>query len=166
MGQDPNLIRRDIEQTREQMSDTVEALGYKADVPSRTKESIQGKVDSVRSKVTGAAPDGRQMADGAKRAAGVAQGNPLGLAIGAAAVGFLVGMLVPETQKEHEVLGETADQVKQQARDTAQTAVEHGKQAAQEVAQSAAETAKETAQDHGQQVAETAQDNAQQVTQS
>ena len=163
MGQDPNVIRRDIEQTRDQMSDTVEALGYKADVPSRAKESIQGKVDSVKSKVTGATPDAGQVKGGAKQAVGVAQSNPLGLAVGAAAVGFLAGMLIPETQKEHEALGEAADTVKAQVRDTAQTAVEHGKQAAQEVAQQATETAKETAQQHGQEVAQTAQDNAQQA---
>ena len=32
MGQDPSQIRQDIEQTRERMGDTVEALGHKTDV--------------------------------------------------------------------------------------------------------------------------------------
>ena len=44
MGQDPAAIRQEIEQTRERMGDTVDALGYKADVPSRTKDSISDKV--------------------------------------------------------------------------------------------------------------------------
>ena len=35
MGQDPAAIRQEIEQTRERMGDTVDALGYKADVPAR-----------------------------------------------------------------------------------------------------------------------------------
>ena len=34
MGQDPDAIRQDIEQTRAEMSETVQAVGYKADVPS------------------------------------------------------------------------------------------------------------------------------------
>jgi hypothetical protein len=34
MGQDPDVIQEDIEQTRADMGETVEAVGYKADVPS------------------------------------------------------------------------------------------------------------------------------------
>src|SRR3954468_20105723 len=102
MSTDPNQIRSDIEQTRSQMGDTVEALGYKADVPTRAKESVQGKVDAVRSKITGATPDTGQVKGQARHAVSTAQSNPLGLAIGSLAVGFLAGMLVPETAKEHE----------------------------------------------------------------
>ena len=40
MGQDPGAIRQDIEQTRERMGDTVEALGYKTDVTGRAKEVL------------------------------------------------------------------------------------------------------------------------------
>ena len=54
MGQDPAAIRQEIEQTRERMGDTVDALGYKADVPARTKESISGKAQGVKAKITGA----------------------------------------------------------------------------------------------------------------
>ena len=57
MGEDPSVIREQIENTGERMGETVEALGYKADVPSRAKENIQGKVDTVKSKVGGATPD-------------------------------------------------------------------------------------------------------------
>jgi gas vesicle protein len=165
MGQDPGAIRKDIEQTRERMGDTVEALGYKADVPSRAKENVQGKVDAVKSKITGATPDAGQVKDGARQAVGVAQSNPLGLAVGAAAVGFLAGMLIPETRKEHEKLGPMADQVKQQAQSTAQEALQHGKEVAQETAQAAKDTAQQAAQEHGSDLKQTAQDNAQQAAQ-
>ena len=174
MGQDPDAIRRDIEQTRETMSDTVEALGYKADVPTRAKDGIQDRIGSVRDRLTGVAgtvgdatPDGQQLAHGARQAAGVAQSNPLGLAVGSLAAGFLIGMLVPETRVEHEKLGPAADEVKGQIASTAQEAVEHGKQAAQEVAQQTMQTARETtqqaAQEHGEQLGETAQRNAEQA---
>jgi gas vesicle protein len=155
MGEDPGTIRRDIEDTRAQMGDTVEALGYKADVPTRAKESVQGKVDSVKSKIAGATPDADQAKGQAKRAASAAQSNPLGLAVGSIAIGFLAGMLIPETQKEHETLGEMSDQVTGQIKDTAQEALEHGKQVAQQTAESAKETAQQAAQEHGEQLKET-----------
>ncbi len=181
MGQDPAAIREEIEQTREHMGDTVDALGYKADVPSRAKESISGTVDMLKSKVTGAgtqvadaAPDSGELKQGAKRAAGVVQENPLGLAIGASAVGFLAGMLIPSTKIEDERLGPVADQVKDQARQTGQEALEHGKQIAQDTAETATRkaqeaasevkaTAQESAQDHAQELSDSAKQSAEQV---
>ncbi len=43
MGEDPAAIREEIEQTRERMGETVDALGYKADVPARAKDSISDR---------------------------------------------------------------------------------------------------------------------------
>ena len=94
MGQDPSEIRNDIEGTRARMGDTVEALGHKADVPGRAKEAVSNRLGDVRSKISGATPESDEVKDGARHAAGVAQENPLGLAVGAAAVGFIAGMLV------------------------------------------------------------------------
>lgn len=163
MGQDPDAIRREVVQTRERMGETIDALGYKADVKTRTKENISGKVDTVKDrlgiatdKVSDATPDGQQVKQQARRAVGVAQDNPLGLAVGAAAIGFLAGMLIPSSRVEDEKLGPMADQVKEQVKQTGQEALEHGKQ----VAQSAAETVKDEAQDHGQQLADSARENA------
>jgi ElaB/YqjD/DUF883 family membrane-anchored ribosome-binding protein len=142
MGQDTGQIRQDIEETRGRMGETVEALGYKADVPSRAKDAVSGRVDSVKSKISGATPDGDDMKQGARRAKGVAQENPLGLAIGAVAVGFVGGMLIPSTRVEDEKIGPMADQVKDKAKETGQEAMERGKEAARQ----AADTAKETVQ--------------------
>jgi gas vesicle protein len=154
MGQDPGQIRQDIEQTRGEMGETVEALGYKADVPGRAKEKVQ----SVTSKISGSTPDSGDVKDGARKAAGVAQENPLGLAVGAAAVGFVAGMLVPSTRVENEKIGPLADEVKDKAKETGQEAMERGKQ----VAQQAAESAKETAQEAGQEQAQGLRDSTQQ----
>ena len=55
MGQDPSTIREDIEQTRERMGDTVDALAYKSDVKARAKDSVTGQVDAVKEKIAGAA---------------------------------------------------------------------------------------------------------------
>ena len=50
MGQDPDAIRREIEQTRNEMGETMDALGYKADVKSRARENVQEKKDAVKGK--------------------------------------------------------------------------------------------------------------------
>ena len=152
MGQDPGQIREDIERTREQMSDTVEAIGYKADVPSRTKEKVTAKKDAVVSKVTGATPDADEVKHGARRAKGIAQENPVGLAIGGAAIGFLVGLALPSTPVEDEKLGPMADDVKAKAQETGREALERGKQVAQDAAEAAKETAQESGQRHGEEL--------------
>ena|SRR3712207_1138813 len=152
MGKEPNEIREEIEQTRTEMGDTVEALGYKADVKTRTKENIADKRDRIKEKITGATdtisgatPDTGDVKEGAKRAAGMAQENPIGLAIGSIAAGFVAGMLVPATRVENEKIGPIADDVKEKAKDAGQEALERGKS----VAQDAVDSAKETVQEEG-----------------
>jgi ElaB/YqjD/DUF883 family membrane-anchored ribosome-binding protein len=156
------VIRREIQETREHMGDTVDALAYKADVPTRTKERISDTMTSVKDKISGAGDTVSEHTPGtgdvkhrARKAVGVAQGNPIGLAVGAAAVGFLAGTLAPRTRVEDEKLGPVADQVKEQARETGQEALERGKQVAGE----AASTAKEEAGDQGRQMAQSVKDN-------
>ena len=157
MGQEPSAIREDIEQTRARMGDTVEALGYKADVPGRAKEAVTSRVESVKSKVSGATPDSGEVKQGAQQAVGVAKENPLGLAIGAAAVGFVAGMVLPSTRVEDEKIGPMADEVKDKAKEAGQEAMERGK----EVVRQTAESAKETAQEAGREQAAEMRDDGQ-----
>jgi gas vesicle protein len=163
MGQDPDAIRDEIADTRERMGEKIDALGYKADVKSRAKENVAGKVDSVKEhlgfageKASDMTPDADQVKGQVRKAAGIAQENPLGLALGAVAVGFLAGLLVPSSRVEDEKLGPMADRVKEQAKETGQEALERGKQ----VAQSAAETVSEEGQKHGERLADSAKENA------
>jgi gas vesicle protein len=139
MGEDPGQIRNDIEETRARMGDTAEALGHKADVPGRAKEAVSSRMESVKSTISGSTPDSGEVKEGAQRAVGIAKENPLGLVIGAAAFGFVAGLLIPETRVENEKIGPMADQVKEKAKETGQEAVERGKH----VAEQAAETVKE-----------------------
>ena len=151
MGQDPDQIRNDIEDTRARMGDTAEALGHKADVPGRAREAISGRAESVKSTLVGAkdsvnesTPSSGEVKRGAQQAVGMAKENPLGLAIGATAIGFVAGLLIPTTRVEGEKIGPMADQIKEQAKETGQEAMERGKQVAQDVAGQAADTAKES----------------------
>jgi hypothetical protein len=161
------------------MSESVEAVGYKADVPSRTKDAVSDKVENMKSKVSDTAtrakeavvgtasragdatPSRGQVKQAGRRAAGMAKENPLGLAIGAAALGFLAGLAVPSTRVEDEKLGPVADQVKDRVKETGQEALDRGKQVAQEAASTATDTAKEQTQEYGQDLAESATQNAQ-----
>lgn len=77
MGKDSSEIRREIEETRDRMGDTVDALAYKADVPNRMKDSISDKVGGVKaaisdaaSKVTGAVTGGTSRASDAAGSSG------------------------------------------------------------------------------------------------
>jgi ElaB/YqjD/DUF883 family membrane-anchored ribosome-binding protein len=155
MGEDPDRIRAEIEQTRLEMGDTVDALGYKADVKSRAKD----RVVSAKDRVVGSTPDTGEVKQQARRAKSVAEENPLGLAVGALAVGFLAGMLIPATRVEDEKLGAVSDDVIARAKETGQEALERGKQ----VAQDAAETAKESGREHADELRSTAQDQAQET---
>jgi gas vesicle protein len=156
MGQDPDAIRQEIEQTRERMGDAVDALGYKADVPARAKESISDNVDTVKSKFSEIGPG----------VFAVVHENPLGLAIGATAAGFLAGMLIPSSRIEDERIGPLADEVKEQAKQSGEDALEHGKQIAQETATIATHKAQESGQAHTQEMSDSAKQSAEQVQQT
>lgn len=181
MGQDPDTIRQQIAETRAEMEDTVDALGYKADVKARAKENVQEKVGAVTGKVTAAkekivgqathvadaTPSATDVKDqfgqgigGAKdtiaggaestkqtarQAASVAQENPVGLAVGAIALGFLGGLLIPTTRMEEKRIGPVADQLKEQAAEAGHEAVERAQHVASEVASVAKDAASEAA---------------------
>jgi gas vesicle protein/phage tail protein X len=170
MGEDPGTIRNEIEDTRGRMGDTVDALAYKADVKSRAKDSVTDKVDTLKSKITGATdsvaestPSTGEVKAKGRRAVGIAQENPLGLAIGGIAVGFLAGLLVPTSRLEDEKIGPMAEQVREQVKQTGQEALEHGKEVAQEAASSAADTAKEAGREHAEELRDSTQERAGQV---
>src|SRR3954469_24382788 len=148
MGQDPSEIREQIEETREQMGSTVDAIAHRADVPGRVKESLVDKRDRLKeqmsgatSRVSDATPDAGDVRDGAQQAVGIAQENPLGLMIGGVAIGFLAGLAIPLSRAEGERVGPVAGEVKDKALEAGQEAIQHGKEVAQETAQAAAEAA-------------------------
>jgi len=166
MGEDASDIRTEIEETRARVGDQVDAISYKTDVPARVGDYVDEKKQAVKDKVVGAkdaitgtaskaAPSGEQVG----RLKDMAERNPLGLAVGAAAAGFVVGLLVPSTRMENEHLGEVSDRVVDAAKDTAGEVVERGKQ----VASDAAETAKESGKEHGQELASNLQERAQET---
>jgi hypothetical protein len=175
MGEDPRDVEQRIEDTRERMGDTVEALSAKADVPGRVKgyvedkkDAVTGKVSDAKEKVTGTAGStgdrGGQLAGdaarAARRSAGIVKENPLGLAIGSVAAGFLLGMSLPTSRLEDEHLGPLSDQVKDKAREVGGETIEHGKELAQGAAHAAAETTKEAVPEHASDLQTSVRDSA------
>ena len=162
MGEASDHIREDIEQTRGRMGETVEAIGYKTDVKSRVKDNISDKKDAVVSRVSDVMPDGQQLKSGAQKV-GLSKQNPLGLGIAAAALGFVVGTLLPSTDMEDERLGEMSDQVGDKAREAGQEALERGKDVAREAVDSAKETVSDQTGTQAEEMASSLRDKAQEV---
>src|SRR5215211_4473685 len=90
-----------------------------------------------------------------------AASNPLGLAVGGLAVGFVIGTLLPQTRVENEQMGEMSDRLIDTARETASEAVDRGKQVAQDAVGAAVDTAKESGREQGGELTSTLQDRTQ-----
>ena len=99
-ARDPQQIRRDIDATRHEMGDTVEALAEKTDVKAQTqrkvaevKQTIEDKRAELMGKTRSATPDGASSA--AVSVQQKARENPIPVAIaGAFAAGLIVGRII------------------------------------------------------------------------
>ncbi|MBV9720125.1 MAG: DUF3618 domain-containing protein [Candidatus Eremiobacteraeota bacterium] len=153
-SQDPDAIRQEIDETRSRMGETVEALAYKTDVPARARDAVNERVEAIKGRVSdvigsatgalgGAAssakstaqnaaaalPTGEDAAEQLRAARSYAAQNPLGVAIGAIAVGFLVGLCLPVSEIERKNVGRLGEQMTEQAKTAAAGAIEQGKAA-------------------------------------
>jgi hypothetical protein len=190
MAEEPDEIRDQIDETRERMTDTVEALAYKADVKTRAKErivdtgqriagaadhavsSVRGRVSSAGGgmsegvdRMTGmAATQADHLKSGVRQGAGIAKENPLGLAVGAAAAGFLIGMALPPTRMEDEKLGEQADAVKRAAGEMGHEALDRGKAVAQEATKAGVEAATTAGREQADELTSSAKERADGLT--
>ena len=93
---DPDQLRRDIQETRQELGDTVEALSDKADVKSQISQKVDQQKAAIREKVSGAGKRASETTpEDAKRAAlrvrQQAESRPLPAIAGALFVGFLLG---------------------------------------------------------------------------
>jgi ElaB/YqjD/DUF883 family membrane-anchored ribosome-binding protein len=111
----------------------------------------------MRSVTSAASQTARQTTEAAKQGVGMVRENPIGIAVGAAAAGFLIGALLPSTKMEDEKLGQASDQVKQAAAEVGHEALERGKTVAQDATTAALDAAKSTGQEQAQALATSAQ---------
>ena len=86
----PEQIRADIEQTREEVGDTVEALAAKTDVKARARDRVEELKSDVRGKAQSATPGTAHQ--GGQKALGVVRSHPAPFVLGGAVlVAFLLG---------------------------------------------------------------------------
>lgn len=194
---DPTAIRKQIEETRDRIADTAEALAYKTDVPARLKDNVADRVDAVkgaiadatskltqgvhdvsqttkynlngagstledaravagtklsdakstaRAKISDAtdsvrenisefgdaaqeqiATTGQATKSAALNAKGLLEKNPLGLALGSIAAGFLIGLALPVSDLERDNVGPIGEKLKDQAKAATTEMVAQGK---------------------------------------
>jgi len=138
------------------------------DMAGQAKEAVTGAAENLRQKAAGIGEAVHEMADtmgqrtheyyehgrsagrrlghglesgyrsGAEQFQSAVQEYPLGVGIGFAAVGALLGLLLPRTRREDELLGERSDELMESVKEAGKEALEHGKQIASRVAEAAA----------------------------
>jgi hypothetical protein len=195
MGQDTQQLRREIEVTRSDMTDTLDAIGDRVSpgrVAQRQKNKVVGtvrsvkdrvmgtaqetqshlahSVDSVRGTVTGAA---EQTTDTVKHlpdaVAHRTEGAPMVAGALAFGVGFLVAAALPASESEKEMSAkvmETLEPVKEEVVGAAQDMAHNLKQPAMEAAQTVKDAAAEGAQAVGSTVRDAADETKQRATES
>lgn len=182
MTNNPDEIRREIEDTRGRLSSDVNALTETvspSNVARRQADKVAGVATSVKDRVMGTADDlassgsdatssiSQTPAAAANTARSKTRGNPLAAGLIALGAGWLVGSMLPASEKEKQAASTLKDkaqplveEAKSVAQDTAQGLKEPAKQAAQSVKDTATE-AKDNVVQEGQSTAQDVKSQAQ-----
>jgi gas vesicle protein len=161
MNTDPDEIRTDIEYTRRDLGNDVDALAEKvtpSKIMHRQTSRVKDAIGSAKERVFGVAHDAQEtvgdaLSDAPRMVSEKAKGNPIAAGLIAFGVGWLASSLVPASEKEKQVAGtlqekakplasEVTDAAKQMADDLRQPA-EEAVNAVKESATDAAETVKQ-----------------------
>ena len=170
MGQDAEELSRNIEETRQNLSQDVDELTDKVSpsrIAQRKKDAARSRLGALRDQVMGTAHDSRQTLSSAGQDVGDTasgavqnleqrtQGNPLGAGLVAFGTGMVIASLLPASKAETQASQRAMDVAKEQG----QPLLDEAKSAGQEMAENLRETATQAAQE----VKATAQESAEQV---
>jgi ElaB/YqjD/DUF883 family membrane-anchored ribosome-binding protein len=158
---DPDVIRTDIERTRRELGQDVDALADKVNpgkMAQRQTDKVRRAATRLKDRVMGTASDvvdstqeavgqaGEAVADAPRRVASATQGNPVAVGLIAFGVGWLLSSLVPASRPERDMADklETAaaplvDEVKAVAKESADNLREPAREAVDAVKERAAE---------------------------
>ena len=163
MSSDPEQIRREIERTRSELSDNVNALGDKVNPGSiarrqvgRVRGAAVGVKEAVIGTATDAADQGRSVVGAVGDAVAVApsavarraQGSPIAAGVIAFGVGMLVSSMLPATRTEQQAaqaVKDTAEPLVSDLTDTAKEITENLKEPAQRALEEVKATATDAA---------------------
>lgn len=119
MAQTKSAVTRQLDDTRERIADTAKGIRDTiSDRAHRTADEVERTVSAT-------------MREPRRAVARLAE-NPLGMAVGAAAIGFLAGTLARSTRLEDRTVGEAADEVKHGLETAGHEVVARGKELASE----------------------------------
>jgi len=147
-----------VERAQEKMGDAADkvgrtvtgAAGQVRDTVGNAAESVGDAAGNLVGNIQGKAGD---IGSGVQQGAQVAQNqlqkmlyeNPLALGAAAVVIGAAIGMLLPETEPEHRLMGEAKETVMDKAQNVAQQAIDK----VSRVAEQATNTAQEAARNEG-----------------
>jgi ElaB/YqjD/DUF883 family membrane-anchored ribosome-binding protein len=141
-----------------------ERAGDLADRAGDVVDRVQERADDL-----GAAAR-RRMQEQSERARGrlerMMEENPLALVAGAAILGLALGLVLPETRREHRLMGARRDQLAERVQTTAERVKDAAVEAGREVAPELKSSLKDAAATVGQQVKESASRVAQEARQA
>lgn len=178
---DPEQIRQDIETTRRNLAYDVNELGETispGNVAQRQKDKLSERATALKDKVMGSASDMQHSAedlrdsgtegvqhavdqastmvqDAPAKARQKTKGNPLAVGLIALGAGWLVGSLLPASEKEQEAA--------QAMKEKAEPLLEAGREEAKQIGQDVADHLKEPASDAAEEVKSVAQESAENV---
>jgi len=168
MGQEPAELRADIERRRDDLGETIDAIGDRVSpgrIIERRRNRMADGVRSVRDRVMGSVSDGSSKvgdAAGSMREhispdalKGQTAGSPLGAGLVAAGIGFLVAVAIPASEPEIDA-AQRAQQHLEPAKDAL---MEAGRNVAGDLKESAGEAAQQV-KEHASEAAGTVGDKA------
>jgi ElaB/YqjD/DUF883 family membrane-anchored ribosome-binding protein len=130
-------------QAKDRVSDLAGQAGEKlGEVTGQVKEKAADLTDQVKEKAAGLTEQAREKAselgdrvqEGARQARlgfwQLLEERPLVVGAATLAAGLLIGLAIPSTEKEDELMGETRDQLLDSAKETGREVVEKGRQVA------------------------------------
>gem|GEM_PF-2465208 len=132
-------VEHAADRVREGAHDAADAVKEKA---SELTHRASERMDDARHRVEDWADDAQDRVRRAEhRVEGAVRDHPMAAGMVAAALGFAAGLMIPESQTEHEMMGPTRDRVLDRAQDTVHRAADKAKDVAKETASKSAERA-------------------------
>jgi gas vesicle protein len=172
MGKSAGEVRSEIEDTRQEMSGTIDAIADRASparIIRRRSDRIGDRWRAVRERVMGRAEDAHDVAGSARDRAGTVveqtrqapdkvlertQGNPLAAGLIAFGGGLLLASLIPPSNAEQRVAGQVAekaqplrDELQRAGQDVAEDLHSTAQEGAEQVKQRASEAAETVQED-------------------
>jgi ElaB/YqjD/DUF883 family membrane-anchored ribosome-binding protein len=135
---------------RERTSEAMHNLGDKAsdlghDAADRMRDLGHETSERMRDMRHEAAIRARRIS---RRTSDFMSESPMVAGLAAIAIGAIIGAIIPESRKEHELMGETRDRLAERGREMVSEGIDTAKEAAANAAEAAKDTVKESTESH------------------